>query len=116
MQLQEKTRAFADAGIGIVGFTYDSPELQRAFIKKHGIKYPFLSDIEARTVNALGILNEDYQPSDEHYGIPHPGIFVLNPQLEIVDKIFVNGYEKRVNADTVLARAIKALDADSAPQ
>ncbi|MFT7459095.1 MAG: hypothetical protein ACI909_001771, partial [Planctomycetota bacterium] len=52
----------------------------------------------------------NYQPGNEHYGIPHPGIFILTPELKIVGKIFVNGYEKRVNAQAVLAYAEKVLN------
>ena len=110
MQLQEKLTEFKDAGIAVVALTYDSPELQQKFVQERGIEYPFLSDIEAYSISALGILDENYRPGEHHYGIPHPGIFVLNSDFEIVGKIFVNGIEKRVNADAVLAYAMKALD------
>ena len=74
----------------MVAITYDAPELQRAFIEAGGITYPFLSDIDAATMIALGILNEEYSPGERAYGIPHPGVFVVNPQGEIVGKIFVD--------------------------
>ena len=35
-------------------------------------------------MKALGILDENYQPGDEHYGIPHPGIFILDTNMQIV--------------------------------
>jgi len=105
VQLQKHQPAFLDAGIAVVALTYDSPELQQAFIDKNGISYPFLSDIDATSVKALGILNEDHQAGDSNYGIPHPGIFIVNPQLEIVGKIFVQEYQKRVDAEAVLAYA-----------
>lgn len=110
MQLQENLQAFSDAGIGVVGFTYDTPLLQQQFIDKYGIEYPFLSDIDAYTMKALGILDENYQPGEDHYGIPHPGIFILNADLQIVAKIFVNGYDKRVNASGVLDEALSVLN------
>ena len=66
---------------------------------------PILSDADAFSVKALGILNEKYEPGDGAYGVPHPGIFVLNPELEIVGKIFVDGYQKRVSAPAVLEYA-----------
>ncbi|MFK8048095.1 MAG: redoxin domain-containing protein [Halioglobus sp.] len=110
VQLQKYQKDFADAGIGITAITYDSPELQQAFIDKNGIAYPFLSDIDANTVKALGILNEQYQPGDGAYGIPYPGIFIINPDREIVGKIFVEGYETRVEASSVLATAMELLN------
>jgi len=110
VQLQDYSQAFSAAGIGIVALTYDESSLQEAFINKNSITYPFLSDIDAQTVKALGILNEDYEPGDRAYGIPHPGIFILDSQANIVGKIFVDGYEKRVNAESVLAIAKKLLN------
>ena len=109
VQLQKNLPAFHEAGIEVVALTYDDPLLQQLFIDKNSIEYPFLSDIDAYSVTALGILNEDYEPGDGAYGIPHPGIFILNPEREIVGKIFVGGYEKRVSAQSVLAYAKEAL-------
>jgi len=94
----------------VVALTYDSPQQQQAFVEKNQIDYPFLSDVEAYSVNALGILNQQYQPGDKNYGIPYPGIFILNPKLEIVGKIFVDGYKTRVSADAVLAYALESLN------
>ncbi len=110
MQLQEHLSSFHEAGLAVVGLTYDKPELQQKFIEARGIEFPFLSDINAQSMKVLGILDENYLPGDEHYGIPHPGIFILNTEMKIVGKIFVNGYEKRVNAEAVLAYSLKHLD------
>ena len=111
VQLQSHLQEFRQAGIAIVALTYDSPEDQQAFVDKHGIEYPFLSDIDAFSVRALGILNEDYAPGDDNYGIPHPGIFILDADLNIRGKIFVDGYNKRVSAEGVLDFALKTLAA-----
>ena len=110
MQLQEHVDAFEAAGIGVVVITYDSPELQQVFIDAGAITYPFISDIETATMTALGVLNEAYSPGEPAYGIPHPGVFVLNPQQEIVGKIFVESYTKRVDAKDTLAYALQVLE------
>ena len=110
MELQQHVDAFEQAGIGIVVVTYDAPELQQAFIEDEEITYPFISDIDTATMVALGILNEDHQPGDRTYGIPHPGIFVLNPGQEIVGKIFVESYRIRVDGDGVLNYARQVLE------
>lgn len=109
VQLQKHQKDFADAGIGLVALTYDSPEDQQAFIDKNGITYPFLSDVDAISVQALGILNEQYAPGDGAYGIPHPGVFVVRPDGTIAGKIFVDGYQKRVTAQSVLSYAQSVL-------
>ena len=110
MQLQEHVDTFEEAGIGIVAITYDSPELQQAFIDTGSVTYPLISDIDTATMTALGILNEGYNPGEPAYGIPHPGIFVLNPEQKIVGKIFVEDYAKRVGAEDTLAYALEALE------
>ncbi len=94
----------------MVVVTYDAPRLQQAFIDAGSITYPFISDIDATTMKALGVLNENYGLGDSNYGIPHPGVFVLNPQQEIVGKIFVESFRTRVDGAGVLAYALRALE------
>lgn len=110
MQLQEHLSSFHEAGLAVVGLTYDKPELQQKFIAARKIEFPFLSDIDAQSMMALGVLDENYPPGNEHYGIPHPGIFIVNADMIIVGKIFVRGYKKRVNAEAVLEYALKHLN------
>jgi peroxiredoxin len=109
VQLQENLEAFEEAGIAVVALTYDAPELQAAFIQEHGITYPFLSDIDAASVKTLDILNTDYEPGDNAYGIPWPGIFVVDTHRKIVGKIFVEPYSIRVDAAGVLRYAREQL-------
>ena len=109
IQLQDNAAAFAAAGIGLVAITYDEPRLQQAFIDKFGITIPVLSDIDALSFKTLGILNEDYQRGDSRYGIPHPGMIVINPQGEVVGKLFLEAYSSRVDSQAALAFAKQAL-------
>ena len=110
MQLQERLGQFEAAGLSVVALTYDSPELQRRFVEANAITYPFLSDIDAQSVIALDILNLEYQPGDSAYGIPHPGVYVLDPELTVVGKIFVEAYSTRVDAQGVLSYAMRVLE------
>jgi peroxiredoxin len=89
--------------------TYDSPALQQKFVDAGSITYPFISDIDATTVKSLGILNTDYKPGDSAYGIPYPGTFVVNRDKKIVGKIFLEGFRTRVDAEDVLAYALRVL-------
>jgi len=109
VQLQEHKDGFDAAGIALIALTYDPPEVQQKFIEKFSIAYPMLSDVEASTVRALGILDTGYEPGESAYGIPHPGIFVIRPDGTIAGKLFVEGYETRVDAGAVLDYAQKAL-------
>ena len=93
----------------MVALTYDAESLQQQFVERFGIDYPLLSDVDAASVLALGILNEDYEPGDSAYGIPYPGAFVLDEDLTVRGKIFIEGYQTRVDAEHTLAAAREAL-------
>ena len=112
IQLQEHKPGFDRAGIGLVGITYDEPRLQQVFIERHGITIPILSDIDALTFKTLGILNETYSPGDLQYGIPHPGMMVIDPQGKVVGKLFLEAYSSRVDSSAALAFARKVLGLD----
>jgi peroxiredoxin len=112
IQLQEHKAGFDAAGIGMVGITYDDPALQRAFIDKFGITIPILSDIDALSFKTLGILNKEYQPGDSHYGIPYPGMFVIDTRGVVVGKLFLEAYSSRVDSAAALAFARAALGLD----
>jgi peroxiredoxin len=115
VQLQGEVSRFEQAGIAVATLTYDAPELQQKFIDKYGITYPVLSDIDATSIRNLGILDEDYEPGDSAYGIPHPGVFVVTSDGTIAGKIFIEGYEKRIDANALLAFAKEKLGIESPP-
>jgi peroxiredoxin len=109
VQLQEHSAAYEAAGIGMVAITYDDPQLQQGFIDKFGITIPVLSDINALSFKTLGILNGQYQEGDAKYGIPHPGMIVIDPQGVVVGKLFLEAYSSRVDSAAALAFAKEAL-------
>jgi len=112
IQLQENKAGFDAAGIGMVAMTYDEPALQQAFIDKYGITIPVLSDNDALTFKTLGILNEDYAPGDFQYGIPHPGMIIIDTRGEVVGKLFLEAYSSRVDSAAALAFARSVLGLD----
>jgi peroxiredoxin len=113
IQLQENKAGFDAAGIGMVAITYDDPALQQAFIDKFDITIPIISDVNALSFKTLGILNEDYQDGDFQYGIPHPGMIIVNPQGKVVGKLFLEAYSSRVDSAAALNFAKAALGLNS---
>jgi peroxiredoxin len=109
IQLQENKTAFDAAGIGMVAITYDAPELLRKFADKHQITIPLLSDDNALTFKTLGILNDAYHSGDSNYGIPYPGMIIVDPNGIVVGKLFVEDYAQRVDSTAALAFAKSAL-------
>jgi peroxiredoxin len=79
-------------------------------VEAGNITIPFLSDLDTATMTALGILNEAYEPGDTAYGIPHPGVFVVNPAGIIAGKIFVENFRERVDGANTLNYAREVLE------
>lgn len=113
IQLQEHKQAFDAAGITLVAITYDEPVLQQAFVDKFGITIPVLSDSNALSFKTLGILNETYQTGDFQYGIPHPGMIIVDPQGVVAGKLFLESYSSRVDAGAALDYARAVLETSS---
>jgi len=105
IQLQQYSADFTAAGIGMVAITYDTPRLQQAFIDRFGITIPVLSDIDGLSFKTLGILNTEYRQGDVQYGIPYPGMIVIDPNGVVVGKVFLEAYSSRVDSAAALAFA-----------
>ncbi|MDG2047515.1 MAG: redoxin domain-containing protein [Halioglobus sp.] len=112
IQLQEHKAEFEEAGVGMVAITYDDPTLQQAFIDKFDITIPVVSDVNGLSFKTLGILNEEFKPGEFQYGIPHPGMIVVNPDGKVVGKLFLEAYSSRVSATAALAFARTTLGLD----
>ena len=68
---------YRPVGNALLAFGREGEAILQAFIDQHGISIPVLSDIDALSFKTLGILNEKYQPGDDQYGIPHPGMIIV---------------------------------------
>ena len=110
IQLESYSQEFNDAGIGLVAITYDTPVLQQTFISQHNINTPILSDIDAKSFKALGILNNEYDEHSENYGIPYPGMILLDTHGTVVGKIFLEENGARMDALSALSFAKENLN------
>lgn len=105
IQLQEYEPYFHANGIALVAITYDPPDAQQPFIAQHAITFPVLSDAQSMSFRTLGILNEDFQPGDSEYGVPHPGMIIIDRQGVIAGKLFVETPTLRVDSAEALQYA-----------
>lgn len=87
VQLQRDLDKIEAAGVRVLGVSYDSVEILKKFSDSAGIAFPLLSDEGSQTIRAYGIYHRD--------GIPYPGIFVLDGQGIIREKLFLEGYQIR---------------------
>jgi hypothetical protein len=81
------------------------------FAARHGIEYPLLSDVGSKVIRELGLFNEHvYEhhaaygiPQQErHWGVPYPGVFLLDEQGCVVQKRFQQSYRERETGVAVL--------------
>ena len=103
---------------GIVPFalSYDSQETLAAFAAARGITYPLLSDEGSRFIRELGILNTTVEPTNEHYGIPYPGVYFIGTDGRVEDKVFHDSHRTRDAATTSLREHFGVTVAGNGPR
>ena len=105
MELSAFLPKFDELGINVVTITYDTPAEALKFHRRNQLGYPILHDVDAKIVKAFGILNEKYKPGDFAYGIPHPGIFLVDRDGLIYGKFSEESYKDRPAIEMVLESA-----------
>jgi peroxiredoxin len=63
-----------------------------------------LSDPDSKIIRTYDILNEAVKPGTPTYGIPYPGVYVVDAQGRVVSKYFEDDYRERVSTAEILAR------------
>lgn len=92
--------------------SYDSLEVLSGFAQKYGITFPLLSDEGSAVIKSLGLLNEE--ANERVFGIPHPGLFVLDADGRIASKHFYESYRMRDTGAAILAH-ILGVEPDASP-
>ena len=105
MELSEHQSDFDELGVQVAVITYEAPEISLKFAEKYDIQYPVLSDVESRHIKAWGLLNTAYEPESRIYGIPHPGLFLIDRNGMIYRKFSEEGYKNRPVLDLVIDAA-----------
>ena len=104
--MQRDLKSIEEAGVQIVGISYDSPAVLKRFSDRQKITFPLLSDPESKTIDAYHIRNEAARGKAE--GVPHPGTFVLDREGVIRAKLFLDGYRDR-HTTAALVEAAKVV-------
>ena len=110
MQLTEIAEQFEEMGLSVVAMTYDSVETLKTVEEDQGIEFTLLHDEAITHVNALGILNTDYEPDSRAYGVPYPGIFLVDPDGVIQAKFAEEDYRDRPDFEFVLEAAVRPIE------
>jgi peroxiredoxin Q/BCP len=106
VQLQRDKKSIDEAGVQLVGISYDSPAALKTFSDRAKIAFPLLSDPESKTIDAYHIRNQAARGKAE--GVPDPGTFIVDQDGVIGAKLFLEGYRQRHSAPE-LVKAAKAV-------
>jgi peroxiredoxin len=107
VQLQRDLKAIEDAGIQLVGISYDDPPVLKRFADRSRITFPLLSDPGSKTIDAYHIRNQAAQGRAQ--GVPNPGTFIVDGAGIIRAKLFLEGYRDRHTTEALIkaAEAVK---------
>ncbi len=105
MKLLEISDQFEAMGVNVAALTYDSVELLKTVQEDQDVKFPLLHDEEVSHVNAFGVRNLDYEPGHRIYGIPYPGILLIDSNGVIKAKFAEQRYQDRPPFEDVLEAA-----------
>ena len=84
--------------------TYDDRAILASFHQENELGYPLLQDVGAKHVMAYGIRNEQYQPGESGYGVPHPGVILLNSEGTVELKFAYPGFRDRPSFDAIYSK------------
>lgn len=96
---------FASLGLPMVTITYDPVETLKLVEEDLDVQFKMLHDEAIKHVNAFNIRNMDYMPGDFAYGVPQPGIMIVDTEGVIRFKIAEENFRVRPDWSDVLAAA-----------
>jgi peroxiredoxin Q/BCP len=103
VKLQKDLKDLNEAGVVVVGISYDPVEVLEKFATKSKIEFPLLSDPDHATIVAYGLLNKEAKGKAE--GVPYPGTMILDKDGVIRAKLFFDGVVNRHGAAEVIKAA-----------
>lgn len=101
---------FDQLGYPLVSISVDTVPLIQKFAEQVGVRFTMLADPKGDLNERLGIRDAQYPLGSAAFGVPHPGLFVIDRSGVIRAKHFEKGYRTRPDPQQVLA-SIRALGA-----
>jgi peroxiredoxin len=102
VQLSERSEEFTSKGVEIVTVTYDARDTAKKFHEQRNLTFPLLEDVDSDLIRRLGILNTNIEQGSRFYGIPYPGIFLVDTEGVIRAKFAEKDYRERPELDIIL--------------
>lgn len=109
VELKESYTKLNELGFGVAAISYDDTMILKNFSNEQHLPFTLLSDQNITTINAYKIRNKQYQKGEGNYGIPYPGIVIIDNQGKVLDKYFYQGYKQRVNFEALATKLAQHL-------
>ncbi len=114
VELQKKLPQLNAAGIKVFGISYDSVDILKDFSDDYSIGYDLLSDPDSAVIKQVGILNTLIEEDSDAelvgdksmYGLPFPGVYVLDEEGRVIEKFFNRSFATRSSAGNILNAAL----------
>jgi hypothetical protein len=97
--------------MGLAAVSYDPVPVLAEFAARRGITFPLLSDAGSATIRQYGILNTTVAESNQLFGYPFPGTFMVNRSSIVTSRFFEDAYQERDTITSVLVRLGGQVDA-----
>lgn len=104
VELQQNYQKIRSTGRGLAAISYDSPAVLENFAERRNVRFPLLSDSDSKIIRRFGILNTQTKEGSTSYGIPYPGIYVLDAKGVVTAKYFEDDYKQRDTAAIILMK------------
>jgi len=110
VQLERSRAEFEKCGVAVAAISHDNQATLRHFAERVGIRFTLLSDPESAIIRAFGILNTNLPQDHEFYGIPFPGMYVVDATGTVRAKYFEQNYRERFTPESVLTKEFGLAD------
>lgn len=102
--MQKDLKKVETAGVRVVGVSYDSIEVLKAFADRQKITFPLLSDPDSKVITAYALRNKE-AASSKIDGVPYPGTVIVGRDGVVAAKLFEDGYRERHSTDELVKAA-----------
>jgi hypothetical protein len=94
----------AALGLGVCSISYDTVEILNDFAERRNVTIPLLADPASHVIRRFGLFNEEAEAGSRGYGMAHPGIFIVDADGVVRERLFEDLYYHRMTMPTVLGR------------
>lgn len=107
MELSEKKTEFDALGINVAAMSYDTDTINSEFADRYSLTFPLLADKNTVHVDAFGIRNDSYAEGHRAYGVPLPGVFLVDGNGNIHSKFAEKYYRQRPAMELLIESATR---------